>query len=83
MGINTVARRFREACRRLPYRRSATSALLERRRRALPRSPLFYSRPVHLVRGEGRLFDPDDRRYLDCYNNVAVVGHAPEGSCRR
>src|SRR6516225_1075010 len=77
MGIDAVARRFREACRRLPYRRSATSALLERRRRALPRSPLFYSRPVHLVRGEGVwLFDPDDRRYLDCYNNVAVVGHS-------
>src|SRR6266851_1679157 len=77
MGIDAVARRFREACRRLPYRRSATSGLLERRRRVLPRSPLFYSRPVHLVRGEGVwLFDPDDRRYLDCYNNVPVVGHS-------
>ena len=76
IGIDAAARRFREACRRLPYRRSATSALLERRRRALPRSPLFYSRPVHVVRGEGVwLFDPDDRRYLDCYNNVAVAGH--------
>jgi 4-aminobutyrate aminotransferase-like enzyme len=75
-GIDAVARGFRQACRRLPYQRSATSALLERRRRALPRSPLFYSEPVHLVRGEGVwLFDPDDRRYLDCYNNVAVVGH--------
>jgi 4-aminobutyrate aminotransferase-like enzyme len=77
MGMDAVARRFRDACRRLPYQRSATSALLERRRRALPRSPLFYSQPVHLVRGDGVwLFDPDDRRYLDCYNNVAVVGHS-------
>ena len=77
MGTDAVARRFRDACRRLPYQRSATSALLERRRRALPRSPLFYSQPVHLVRGEGVwLVDPDDRRYLDCYNNVAVVGHS-------
>jgi 4-aminobutyrate aminotransferase-like enzyme len=77
MGTEAVARRFRDACRRLPYRRSAAGALLERRRRALPRSPLFYSEPVHLVRGEGVwLFDPDDRRYLDCYNNVAVVGHS-------
>ncbi len=77
MGIDTVARRFREACHRLPYQRSATSDLLQRRRRALPRSPLFYSHPVHLVRGEGVwLFDPDDRRYLDCYNNVPVVGHS-------
>ena len=77
MGIDAVARRFRDACRGLPYRRSATSDLLERRRRVLPRSPLFYSRPVHLVRGEGVwLFDPDGGRYLDCYNNVAVVGHS-------
>ena len=77
VGIDAVGRRFREACRRLPYHRSETGDLLERRRRALPRSPLFYSQPVHLVRGEGVwLFDPDDRRYLDCYNNVAVVGHS-------
>jgi 4-aminobutyrate aminotransferase-like enzyme len=76
MGFDAVARRFRDACRGLPYRHSETSALLERRRRALPRSPLFYDHPVHLVRGEGVwLFDPDDRRYLDCYNNVPVVGH--------
>ncbi len=76
-GVDAVTRSFRQACRRLPYQRSSTSALLERRRRALPRSPLFYSEPVHLVRGEGVwLFDPDDRRYLDCYNNVAVVGHS-------
>jgi 4-aminobutyrate aminotransferase-like enzyme/aminoglycoside phosphotransferase (APT) family kinase protein len=75
-GIDAVARRFRQACRLLPYQDSATGVLLERRRRALPRSPLFYSQPVHLVRGEGVwLFDPDDRRYLDCYNNVPVVGH--------
>jgi 4-aminobutyrate aminotransferase-like enzyme len=76
-GIDAVARGFRDACRCLPYRRSATPVLLERRRRALPRSPLFYGHPVHLVRGEGVwLFDPDDRRYLDCYNNVPVVGHS-------
>jgi 4-aminobutyrate aminotransferase-like enzyme len=76
-GFDGVARRFRDACRGLPYRHSGTADLLERRRRALPRSPLFYSRPVHLVRGEGVwMFDPDDRRYLDCYNNVPVVGHS-------
>ncbi|MDX6339577.1 MAG: hypothetical protein QOG05_6917 [Streptosporangiaceae bacterium] len=77
MGIDGVARRFRDACRQLPYTRSGPSDLLERRRRVLPRSPLFYEHPVHLVRGEGAwLFDPDDRRYLDCYNNVPVVGHS-------
>ncbi len=75
-GIDAVVRRFQQACHPLPYRRSATGDLLERRRRALPRSPLFYEHPVHLVRGEGVwLFDPDGRRYLDCYNNVPVAGH--------
>jgi len=77
VGIDAAARRLREACRGLPYRRAATSSLLERRRRVLPRSPLFYQRPLHLVRGQDVwLFDADDRRYLDCYNNVPVVGHS-------
>jgi len=77
IGIDTLTRRFRHACRRLPYRRAATGSLLQRRRLALPRSPLFYQRPAHLVRGQGVwLFDADDRRYLDCYNNVPVVGHS-------
>jgi len=76
LGLDAVGERFRDACRGLPYRRSATAPLLERRRRALPRSPLFYDHPVHLVRGEGAwLFDAAGRRYLDCYNNVPVVGH--------
>ena len=31
---------------------------------------------MHIVRGEGVwLYDADGRRYLDCYNNVPVVGH--------
>ena len=53
------------------------NALLRRRERALgPAYRLFYDEPVHLVRGEGVwLFDNAGRRYLDCYNNVASVGH--------
>jgi 4-aminobutyrate aminotransferase-like enzyme/Ser/Thr protein kinase RdoA (MazF antagonist) len=53
--------------------------LLRRRRQATGGaiSPLFYSRPLHIVRGEGPwLFAADGTRYLDAYNNVAVVGHA-------
>jgi 4-aminobutyrate aminotransferase-like enzyme len=52
-------------------------ALLDRRVRLLgAASPLFYRRPLHLVRGEGVwLFDAEGRRYLDAYNNVAHVGH--------
>ena len=48
-------------------------------RRALTLGPayrLFYETPVHLVRGHGvHLYDPDGTAYLDCYNNVASVGH--------
>ena len=57
----------------------ASGTLLERRRRVTggPLSPLFYSRPLEIVRGEGPwLFAADGTRYLDAYNNVAVVGHA-------
>jgi 4-aminobutyrate aminotransferase-like enzyme len=52
-------------------------SLLERRYRVLGRnSPLFYDKPLHLVRGEGVwLYDADGRRYLDAYNNVPHVGH--------
>jgi 4-aminobutyrate aminotransferase-like enzyme/Ser/Thr protein kinase RdoA (MazF antagonist) len=76
LGLDSAGERFRDACRGLPYRRAATAELLERRRRVLPRSPLFYDHPVHLVRGDGAwLFDAAGRRYLDCYNNVPVVGH--------
>ena len=52
--------------------------LASRRERALgPAYRLFYEKPLHLERGTGVwLYDVDGRRYLDCYNNVAVVGHA-------
>jgi 4-aminobutyrate aminotransferase-like enzyme len=55
----------------------ATDSLLERRYRVLGRnSPLFYDKPLHLVRGEGVwVYDADGRRYLDAYNNVPHVGH--------
>ncbi len=51
--------------------------LLERRKRALgPSYELFYDQPAHLVRGQGIwLWGADGRKYLDCYNNVASVGH--------
>lgn len=54
-----------------------TESLLERRARVMgPAYRLFYRQPVHLVRGEGAwLYDADGRQYLDCYNNVASVGH--------
>jgi 4-aminobutyrate aminotransferase-like enzyme/Ser/Thr protein kinase RdoA (MazF antagonist) len=52
---------------------------LARRRQAtmgVVLTPLTYSKPVHVVRGEGVwLYDADGRRLLDAYNNVPVVGH--------
>ncbi len=56
---------------------SRAADLIERRRRVLgPAYRLFYSEPVHLVRGEGvHLFDADGNDYLDVYNNVPCVGH--------
>jgi 4-aminobutyrate aminotransferase-like enzyme len=52
-------------------------ALAQRRAQALgPAYRLFYETPVHLIRGEGvHLYAPDGTAYLDCYNNVASVGH--------
>ena len=39
-------------------------------------TPLSYSEPIHLTRGEGVWFDDvDGNRLLDAYNNVPVVGH--------
>lgn len=55
----------------------ANASLLQRRQNSLGASVLFYEEPVHIVRGQGVwLFDSDGKRYLDCYNNVASVGHA-------
>jgi 4-aminobutyrate aminotransferase-like enzyme/Ser/Thr protein kinase RdoA (MazF antagonist) len=87
-AYGTTARRFRDAAADVMVRpsrplRSSLPApmpddeLLQRRRRSLGTiSPLTYSTPVHLVRGEGAfMFDAEGRRYLDAYNNVPVVGH--------
>jgi 4-aminobutyrate aminotransferase-like enzyme/Ser/Thr protein kinase RdoA (MazF antagonist) len=57
---------------------SPVSGLLDRRRAAMgPRPLLFYDDPLHIVSGKGVwLTAADGRHYLDCYNNVAHVGHA-------
>jgi 4-aminobutyrate aminotransferase-like enzyme len=53
------------------------ATLADRRARALgPAYRLFYETPVHLVRGQGvHLYDSQGNAWLDCYNNVASVGH--------
>lgn len=54
-----------------------TETIAARRTRLMgPNVPTFYRSPVHIVRGQGVwLWDADGKRYLDCYNNVAHVGH--------
>jgi 4-aminobutyrate aminotransferase-like enzyme len=67
----------------------ATAAMIERRDALLgPAYRLMYEHPLHIVRGEGAwLIDPDGRRYLDIYNNVASLGHChpavTEAICRQ
>lgn len=63
---------------------AADERLLERRRAVMgPIADLFYRRPVHVVRGRGvHLFGPNGEDYLDCYNNVACVGHGNEAVTR-
>lgn len=52
-------------------------SLLSRREGLLgPFAYLFYNQPLHIVKGEGVwLYDVDNNRYLDAYNNVPQVGH--------
>lgn len=58
--------------------KSGDRDLLDRRNGSMAATyRLFYEEPVHLVSGAGTwLFDEDGNRYLDAYNNVAVVGHS-------
>ncbi|HVT52489.1 MAG TPA: aminotransferase class III-fold pyridoxal phosphate-dependent enzyme, partial [Dongiaceae bacterium] len=48
-----------------------------RRTRLIRNLSTSYRRPLKIVRGEGvYLYDDRGRAYLDCYNNVAHLGHA-------
>jgi 4-aminobutyrate aminotransferase-like enzyme/Ser/Thr protein kinase RdoA (MazF antagonist) len=55
----------------------AREELIEKRRERLGRNvSMSYSTPLKMVRGEGVwLIDDSGRAYLDCYNNVAHLGH--------
>ncbi len=81
-GFDESGRRLAAAARPPARRRPASvidDELIARRRRVLGSAlePLTYTRPLHLVRGDGVwMEDPDGHRYLDAYNNVPVVGHS-------
>ncbi|MCX7282784.1 MAG: aminotransferase class III-fold pyridoxal phosphate-dependent enzyme [Novosphingobium sp.] len=74
MSTDLMPNRFRPGEVPLPAREAA---LIARRDAVLGASyRLQYRKPVHFVRGEGMwLYDPDDRAYLDFYNNVPSLGH--------
>jgi 4-aminobutyrate aminotransferase-like enzyme/Ser/Thr protein kinase RdoA (MazF antagonist) len=74
-ALRTVCR---EAIGLMPRLRTSGDALLQRRKAAMgPKPVLFYSKPLHMARGDGVwLYADDGTAYLDCYNNVAHVGHA-------
>lgn len=86
-GRDTMRDRFRSACcfpRYTPLHpvsaadsTARTHALKERRHAILGRAlELTYDTPLHTEKGEGVwLYDIDGRPHLDCYNNVAHVGH--------
>ena len=61
----------------MPYRRRPTTELLRARSQVLGGQEVSYAEPVHLVGGRGLFLEgADGRRYLDAYNNVAVLGHS-------
>lgn len=61
----------------VPRNPQPVARLIERRKKVMGSDLyVFYDPPLHIVRGEGvRLFDADGRAYLDCYNNVPILGH--------
>ena len=67
------------ACRQgipVPPPRDAAALLAARRVHMGKNLSLSYRTPLHIVRGDDVwLIDAHGRKYLDCYNNVAHVGH--------
>jgi 4-aminobutyrate aminotransferase-like enzyme len=62
----------------LPAEERPERAVLARRRAVIPQAqPLYYAAPPEIVRGRRQhLYDAQARAYLDCVNNVAVIGHS-------
>ena len=78
------ARVFRYACGLPPVaeqagrpRRTQSELLNARRKHIGPSLSISYRSPLHIVSGSRQyLYDSAGRRYLDCVNNVAHVGHS-------
>jgi len=87
-GKDAIRDQLRQACRFPPYTpltqrttdgcdAAYSAALLARRHKVLGKGlPLTYANPLHTEKGAGTwLYDANGRPHLDCYNNVAHVGH--------
>src|SRR6202048_4050916 len=58
-------------------RRTRSELLRSRQKHMGPSLSTSYQSPLHIVSGSRQyLYDSDGRRYLDCVNNVAHVGHS-------
>ena len=58
-------------------RRTPAELLTARQKHLGPSLSVSYESPLHIVSGSRQnLFDAGGRRYLDCVNNVAHVGHS-------
>jgi 4-aminobutyrate aminotransferase-like enzyme len=56
--------------------RTYNELLSERKNRLGPSLSLSYKKPLEIVRGQGQfLFEPNEKAYLDCVNNICHVGH--------
>ena len=57
--------------------RTRAELLSSRQKHLGPSLSISYQSPLHIVSGSRQyLYDADGRRYLDCVNNVAHVGHS-------
>ncbi|GAB2179065.1 aminotransferase class III-fold pyridoxal phosphate-dependent enzyme [Dongia sp. agr-C8] len=57
--------------------RSKDELLAQRKGKLIRNLSISYRKPLKIVRGEGvYLIDDTGRAYLDCYNNVAQLGHS-------
>jgi len=60
-----------------PRKSEVTELVAARRQRLGPSLIVSYQTPLHIVAGSRQyLYAADGRRYLDCVNNVAHVGHS-------
>jgi 4-aminobutyrate aminotransferase-like enzyme/Ser/Thr protein kinase RdoA (MazF antagonist) len=80
--LDWPTRVFRYACG-LPVvkasrpRRTRAELFSARRKHLASSLSISYDTPLHIVSGSRQyLYDSDGRRYLDCVNNVAHVGHS-------